>query len=114
MYVTPGGRAGWRRWRAAAARDSSADTSPDRGVVVTEAGSYLRLTASCITQLEAQGPARTCNESKKEEEEAARDSSAGASPALTISGFRERKNERALLQLETRVLVHHLLSRFHA
>jgi len=34
----------------------------------TEAGSYLRLIDSCITQLEAQGPARTCDESKEEEE----------------------------------------------
>ena len=30
--------------------------------------SYLRLIDSCITQLKAQGPARTCNESKAEEE----------------------------------------------
>jgi len=37
-------------------------------VVVTEAGSYLRLIDSCITQLKAQGPSRTCNESKEEEE----------------------------------------------
>ena len=36
----------------------------------TEAGSYLRLIDSCITQLKAQGPSRTCNESKEEEEEA--------------------------------------------
>ena len=34
----------------------------------TEAGSYLRLIDSCITQLKAQGPSRTCNESKKEED----------------------------------------------
>ena len=34
----------------------------------SEAGSYLRLIDSCITQLKAQGPARTCNESKEEEE----------------------------------------------
>jgi len=34
----------------------------------SEAGSYLRLTDSCITQLKAQGPFRTCNESKEEEE----------------------------------------------
>ena len=33
----------------------------------TEAGAYLRLIDSCITQLKAQGPARTCNESKEEE-----------------------------------------------
>jgi len=29
----------------------------------------LRLIDSCITQLKAQGPSRTCNESKEEEEE---------------------------------------------
>jgi len=36
----------------------------------SEAGSYLRLVDSCITQLNAQGPSRTCNEIKEEEEEA--------------------------------------------
>ena len=36
----------------------------------TEAGSYLRLIDSCITQLKAQGPSRTCNESTEEEEAA--------------------------------------------
>ena len=30
-----------------------------------EAGSYLRLIDSCITQLKAQGPSRTCNESNE-------------------------------------------------
>ena len=40
----------------------------NRCVVVTEAGSYLRLTDFCITQLKAQGPSRTCNECKEEEE----------------------------------------------
>jgi len=30
---------------------------------------YLRLIESRITQLKAQGPSRTCNESKEEEEE---------------------------------------------
>ena len=34
-----------------------------------EVGSYLRLIDSCVTQLRAQGPSRTCNESKEEEEE---------------------------------------------
>jgi len=29
---------------------------------------HLRLIDSCITQLKAQGPSRTCNESKEEEE----------------------------------------------
>ena len=35
----------------------------------SEAGSHLRLIDSCITQLKAQGPSRTCNESKEEEKE---------------------------------------------
>ena len=30
-------------------------------------GSYLRLIDSCMTQFKAQGPSRTCNESKEEE-----------------------------------------------
>ena len=32
----------------------------------TEAGAYLRLIDSRITQLKAQGPSRTCNESREE------------------------------------------------
>ena len=32
----------------------------------SEAGSYLRLIDSCATHLKAQGPSRTCNESKEE------------------------------------------------
>jgi len=32
----------------------------------SEEGSYVRLIDSCITQLKAQGPSRTCNESKEE------------------------------------------------
>ena len=32
----------------------------------SEAGSYLRRIDSCITQLKAEGPSRTCNESKEE------------------------------------------------
>ena len=32
----------------------------------SEAGSYLRRVDSCITQLKAQGPSRTCHESKEE------------------------------------------------
>ena len=43
-------------------------TAENRGVVVTEAGSYVRRTDSCITQLKAQGPCRTCQESEEEEE----------------------------------------------
>ena len=37
--------------------------------LLNEAGSYVRLIDSCITQLKAQGNSRTCNESKEEEEE---------------------------------------------
>ena len=35
--------------------------------MVTEAGSYVSLRDSCITQLKAQGPSRTCKASKEEE-----------------------------------------------
>jgi len=48
----------------------------------TESGSYLRLIDPCITQLKAQGPARTCNESKEEEEERR----AVIGPALGVRG----------------------------
>ena len=44
-------------------------SSQESGFVLTEAGSYFRLIDSCITQLKAQAPSRTCNESKEEEEE---------------------------------------------
>ena len=40
----------------------------NRGVVVTEAGSYVRRTDSCINQLKAHGPSGTYQESKEEEE----------------------------------------------
>ena len=43
---------------------------------------YLRLIDSCITQLKAQGPSRTCNESEEEEEE-----EASAFPAAALSGW---------------------------
>ena len=38
-----------------------------------EKGSYLTIIDSCITQLQAEGPSRTCNESKQEEEEKFKD-----------------------------------------
>ena len=46
----------------------------NRCVVVTEAGSYLRLIDICITQLKAQGHSRTCNESKEDENKCLRSS----------------------------------------
>ena len=43
-------------------------THKGKGVWVRMVSSgYLRLIASCITQLKAQGPSRTCDESKEEE-----------------------------------------------
>jgi len=53
--------AAWRHTCIAASAFSSCSS-------YVEAGSYLRLIDFCITQLKAQGPARTCNESKEEEE----------------------------------------------
>ena len=53
---------------------SSAMNCPRESLcVVTEEGSCLRLIDFCITQLRAQGPSRTCNESKEEEEECVRE-----------------------------------------
>jgi len=47
-------------------RAARGETRDDRQEVrVAEAGSYSRLIDSCITQLKAQGPSRTCNESKE-------------------------------------------------
>ena len=37
--------------------------------MITETGSHLEPMDSGMTQLKAQGPSRTCNESKEEEEE---------------------------------------------
>ena len=45
------------------------ETDVQFGQVARGFGSYLRLIDSCITQLKAQGPSRTCNESNEEEEE---------------------------------------------
>jgi len=55
----------------------------------TEAGSYLRLIDSCITQLKAHGPSRTCNEIKKKklpgEAPRARGAALGPPPAREIA-----------------------------
>ena len=45
--------------------------------------SYLRLIDSCITQLQAQGPSRTYNESKEEEQE----EESASPPAESVSRF---------------------------
>jgi len=43
--------------------------------------SYLRLIDSCLTQLKAQGPSRTCNESNEEEGEVAQCLGPGGTPS---------------------------------
>ena len=44
---------------------------------------HLRLIDSCITQLKAQGPSRTCNESKEEEEKTTYPDGVGAAFAAS-------------------------------
>ena len=56
----------------------------------TEAGSYLRLIDSCTTQLKAQGPSRTCNESKEEEKSGRHYARHIVASAPTRLGERER------------------------
>ena len=60
--------------------------------VVCEAGSYVRLMDSCITQLNARGLCGTCNESKEEKEVCGQGGCTRASFALHFrisgSGFR--------------------------
>ena len=63
-------RGGQNRWRstlraAACLTPLSTNDSP----CGSQAGSYSRLIDSCFTQLKAQGPSRTCNESREEEQE---------------------------------------------
>ena len=66
------GRCG-TRYEALCAKDSSTLRRNGGGGLCPISGSgsetvaYLRLIDSCITQLKAQGPSRTCNESKEEE-----------------------------------------------
>ena len=69
---------------------------PLRGSLHSEEGSYLRLIDSCITQRKAQGPSRTCNESKKKKK---KPPSAAAWPPV--------KRFRGGLVFEAHRLVHH-------
>ena len=48
----------------------------------SQAGSYLRLTDSCITQIKDEGLSRACNESKEKEEESIEAQWPSAPPAL--------------------------------
>ena len=65
----------------------------------SEAGSYLRLTDSCITQLKAQKTASTCNESKEEEQRGQLEirstkPSSTNFEAKTLQGHRVHKKQR--------------------
>ena len=55
------------RWRARS--EVCSPPPPEEMCSGSEAGSYLRLIDSCIAQLKAQRPSRTCSDSKEEEEE---------------------------------------------
>jgi len=73
-----------RRWYSLvspACAASISDRSQKAPLTCTEAGSYLRLIDSCITQPKAQGPSRTCNESKEASRIAAR---RRRSPAMKV------------------------------
>ena len=56
--------------------------------ICSEAGSYLRLINSCITQLKAQVPSRTCNESKEEDLAGEEDVLARLSLSLSLARAR--------------------------
>jgi len=69
MREVPLYRARWKLEVTPRRRRSASPLQPVGVCNGSEAGSCLRLTDSCITQLKDQGPSRTCNESKEEEEE---------------------------------------------
>ena len=85
--------------------DAGADPEPpggahgdfDQGRAGGDAGQfpYLRLIDSCITQLKAQGPSRTCNESKEEEKKNSR-ASYPKHLSLSLSLSLSRARARAL------------------
>jgi len=68
----------------------------------SETVAYLRLIDSCITQLKAQGPSRTCNESKEEEEEDSGEQKAPASREASLQSLkRVCKVGKEFAKLET-------------
>ena len=91
MVVLGGGAVSYERGTPVALRESKRARVQRRHVAMP-AGSYLRLTDSCITHLEAQGPSRTCNESKEEEEKHHR---GGEQPASVAVGTCFRINKQA-------------------
>ena len=70
----------------------------NRGAVVTEAGSYLTHIYSCITQLKAEGPSRTSNESTEEEKEVEDETWGGPAEAEAVER-RTRKTTKVVAQL---------------
>ena len=54
----------------------------------SEVRSYLRLIDPCVTQLKAQIPSRTCNESKEKEEDAMLVTSVASEKVLALQRIR--------------------------
>ena len=73
---------------------------------------YVRLTDSCITQLKAQEPARTCNESKEEAEERTCHCAAN-SPSMRTSVAKIAISARYLPAGEREFVIDNLLVRIH-
>ena len=65
----------------------------------SEAGSHLRLIDSCITQLEAQEPPRTCNESKEESTTSSRTLTATSSRTLSTTLSRALRGVKSDLEV---------------
>ena len=68
---------------------------------------YLRLIDFCITQLKAQGPSRTCDESKEEEEDTLGDVTGGYAPRQEQQLRRMVKRFRGGLVFKAHRLVYH-------
>ena len=64
----------------------------------SEAGSYLRLVDSCITQLKAQGPSRVCNEIKEEEKPWPR-------PGWVVGGLVQEFKFRSVLEVSEQLVL---------
>jgi len=77
---------GCRVWGYGSHRRRSAPRRPRRGRFTEMCCGTLRLIDSCITQRKAQGPSRTCNESKEEEELRVRTDDAAARAGLGGGG----------------------------
>jgi len=70
-----------------------------------EAGSYLRLMDSRITQLKAQGPSRTFNESKEEEEGEAEGADPSREPNVVPNVVKRQATYRVISRIRNRLLL---------